>query len=282
MTTIRRVPLNFDWPLNKVWHGYVLPEHLRLPSCEDCCYDGYRSTGLSPAAYAIESTFYAHETPEPWRSHIAWHDKITQPEVDMLLKQGRLSARWETDPDTGKGRWASTPVTAAEVNAAQHGPYDGLRDHDAINRSLLVKYRCKRLRIDMDCPTCAGTTHVGTPEQVAAKKAWNPFKPPKGKGWQVWEDVSEGSPISPVHPTRDALIDWLVSPVSAEFYYRFPLAREQAEALVGAGGSIGSTVGIRTPSGLMLVDGERAPYAVTTPDTTSDAEAHWEPEGWNE
>lgn len=259
MSTIRRVPLDFDWPLNQVWHGYVLPAHLRLPACPDCRYGEWQPTGLSPQANAIAETFYALDVPEPVRSRIAWHDKITQPEVDMLLRKGRLST-WAVDPETGESGWRNLPRTAAEVNAEQHQP--GLGGHDASNRWALVKYRCQRLRIDMDCPTCGGATHVATPEQVAAKKAWKPFGPPKGKGWQVWEDTSEGSPISPVHATREALIDWLTSPGSTEFYHRYPLTREQAEALVGAGGSVGSAVAIETPLGGMVVDGDRAPYAL--------------------
>lgn len=35
-------------------------------------------------------------------------------------------------------------------------------------------------------------------------------EPPKGDGWQVWETVSEGSPISPVFAARDAVVAWLV------------------------------------------------------------------------
>lgn len=260
MTQIRRVPLDFEWPLNQVWHGYVLPESLRLPECPDCNYDGYRSSGMSAAAYGIEATFYAHDTPEPYRSQIAWHDKITQHEVDMLVAEGRLPV-WEIDPGTDAGAWDFTRArTANEINALQDtSPLDG---HDAINRSLLVRYRCKRLRIAMKCPTCKGKTHVGTREQVKAKKAWTSFDPPAGEGWQVWEDISEGSPISPVFATRADLLGWLTSPASAEAYHRYPLTREQAEALVGAGGSLGSGVVIGTPSGGVLVDGERATYAL--------------------
>ena len=33
--------------------------------------------------------------------------------------------------------------------------------------------------------------------------------PPKGDGWQMWEDVSEGSPISPVCESAEALAKWL-------------------------------------------------------------------------
>lgn len=35
------------------------------------------------------------------------------------------------------------------------------------------------------------------------------FEPPKGEGYQLWEDTSEGSPMSPVFETPEALADWL-------------------------------------------------------------------------
>lgn len=35
------------------------------------------------------------------------------------------------------------------------------------------------------------------------------IEPPEGKGWQMWENVSEGSPISPVFKTAKALAKWL-------------------------------------------------------------------------
>ena len=39
---------------------------------------------------------------------------------------------------------------------------------------------------------------------------WN-IHPPTGDGWQLWETVTEGSPISPVFATPEELADWLVS-----------------------------------------------------------------------
>lgn len=34
-------------------------------------------------------------------------------------------------------------------------------------------------------------------------------EPPTGEGYQMWEDVSEGSPISPVFETKHELAKWL-------------------------------------------------------------------------
>lgn len=41
---------------------------------------------------------------------------------------------------------------------------------------------------------------------------WRRKEPPKGVGYQLWETVSEGSPISPVFAKPEELADWLASP----------------------------------------------------------------------
>lgn len=257
VTRIRRVPLGFDWPLHQIWEGYLQPAHLRLSACPDCRHDGRRSTGLSAAAHAIDVAFYATDVSAPLREQICWHDKISQAEVNHLLKKGRLQS-WEDGTDGERGRWVVKPITAAEVNARQTDL--GLGSHDASNRFILVEYRCKRLGIPVMCATCQGRTRVGTPEQVAANKAWKPTHPPRGKGWQAWEDTSEGSPISPVFATDDALIDWFASPASRSASTRYPLTHTQAVALVRAGGSTGTAVLI---SG-QIVDADRAVAVLAT------------------
>lgn len=42
------------------------------------------------------------------------------------------------------------------------------------------------------------------------------FDPPKGDGWQVWETVSEGSPVSPVFATSEELTQWMIKEGYAE------------------------------------------------------------------
>ena len=49
------------------------------------------------------------------------------------------------------------------------------------------------------------------------------YDPPTGDGWQVWEDTSEGSPISPVFVNRDDLQEWIsermdCAPVAADAF----------------------------------------------------------------
>jgi hypothetical protein len=56
------------------------------------------------------------------------------------------------------------------------------------------------------CKTCKGTGL--TAETQAAHAAWKDYEPPEGPGWQLWETVSEGSPVSPVFKTPEALAEW--------------------------------------------------------------------------
>jgi hypothetical protein len=79
------------------------------------------------------------------------------------------------------------------------------------------------------------------PAVKEAYDAWKPTDPPEGPGWQLWETVSEGSPVSPVLPTREAFVEYLMSQGST---------RSAAEAFTKSGW---------TPSGVMM----------TKPDGTS-------------
>jgi len=64
---VRRVPLDFDWPLNEVWKGYINPIYKEPDiSCPDAdCRDGYTSTG-----YWFESVIATHVL-------LAGHDSAT-------------------------------------------------------------------------------------------------------------------------------------------------------------------------------------------------------------
>lgn len=71
-------------------------------------------------------------------------------------------------------------------------------------------------------------------------------EPPTGDGWQAWETVSEGSPISPVFATADELVEWAAGP----------------DGQLGVGGTPVS----RTAARRFIADGW-APSMVYTPET---------------
>lgn len=64
--------------------------------------------------------------------------------------------------------------------------------------------------------------------------AYPKLEPPPGEGWQLWETVTEGSPISPVFAEREDLVGWLCSP-AYQWGISSPMQREQAERFVDSG-----------------------------------------------
>lgn len=204
--TLKRVPLDFDWPLNKVWEGYLTPDHLCFPKCSTCDGDGY-----SVEARAIANTFYAHQIRSPFADALAWHDKIGQAEVDHLIERGRLMTlvkREPTDDNPRDWEWVGLPRTSEEVNAENRPGRKGFSGHDSINRMILVSFRCERLGIVERCATCGGHGDIATDEQRAEAEKDHTVEPPEGEGYQLWETTSEGSPVSPVFATLDALCEY--------------------------------------------------------------------------
>lgn len=210
---LMRVPLDFDWPMKQVWHGYLTPEQYDFPTCVTC--DG---TGYSREARAISDTFYAHKIAWPGEydgarergDALCWHDKLGQAEVDNLVAEHRLWEFWR-HWDPVEHKWVDndppTPVLAADVNAVNAPGARGW-GHDSINQHILVRFRCERLGIDLECATCQGHGHIATDEQRAEAENYEGPEPPEGEGFQLWENTSEGSPISPVFATLDELCEY--------------------------------------------------------------------------
>lgn len=277
---IRRVPVDFEWPLNEVWGGFLMPSELRLPTCSDC-----EGMGWSPEAKLLSDRWYgrapfnpadrgsepltvttpgvrafaernvanaawhygvgeeaivreAHRLSSMWNQQ--WCHHLNQDDVDALVTAERLmdfTHVWDREERRWKRKDPAYSPTAAEVN---HWSLSGF-GHDSINQHVVIRAELERLGRPVLCATCEGQGDVGTEEQRAAYEAWTPTGPPAGDGWQLWESVSEGSPISPVFADREALVGWLTTDYSWGAQ-RTPLTREQAEAFVGLGHSIGSGV----------------------------------------
>lgn len=257
---VRRVPLDFDAPLNKTWAPLLMPDSLSPLPCPDCRWerasyagqhgvlDGMRSTGFTREAYAVYSTFYPHMIGGPNADALAWCDKIGQAEVDNLIAAGRLRTYVKREPTEDNPRdWEYLPLprTAADVNA-ENARGSRAMGHDAVNMHVLLRFRCETLGIEVACSTCEGTMAAWRDaEHRAAHEAWKPAEIPTGEGWQLWETVSDGSPVTPVQPTAERLVDYLVelgeySSPQRDRRYR----REAAEALVAAGGTCGSAVSV--------------------------------------
>lgn len=247
---LKRVPLDFQWPQDKVWEGFLMPEHLHEQKCSECDGGGY-----SPEAKRLQDLWYGYEpfqpadtgstaftvaTPEVrafaerniassphyygtgeravvkeaerlldlWNG--MWCHHLAQEDVDALIAAGRLNDfthTW-TREDGWQPRDPQPVVTAEQVN---RWSLAGM-GHDSINCWVVTKARCEREGIEEKCSTCGGHGYLEKyPGQRTEAEAWEPYEPPTGEGWQVWETVSEGSPITRVFATDHALINHLVT-----------------------------------------------------------------------
>lgn len=228
---IKRVPENFDWPMDQIWHGFIKPEALHSKECPCCGGSGYNKeteeiaqTFYDNEGFGVTWTYQYNVAPDgtpatrpPWKvlGHTRrWSNKITQDEVQALVDKNRLYdfTHIFSDGTDGKERgWHRREdgyiPTAKEVNHwADHG-----MGHDGCNRWILIEARAKRLGVYGLCERCEGAGHVyHSIEQQKASEAWIPTEIPEGSWWQVWETVSEGSPVTPAFATAQELIDYLV------------------------------------------------------------------------
>lgn len=241
---LKRVVLDFKWPENKVWEGYLNPHYAKSQKCPEC-----GGSGLSPEARHLKDQWYGNAPfkPEDRGStpflpthpvvrafaernvthsqeyygsregaiqrearrladyfNRSWSHHLNVDDVAALLEGGRLMDLTHTWTQESRWQPKEPPYvpTPEEVNTWS---LSGLV-HDAINQWIVVGAECKRLGIDSTCPHCAGSGTIwDSPEDEQAAEAWEHSDPPAGDGYQIWETVSEGSPISPVFATPEEL-----------------------------------------------------------------------------
>lgn len=242
---VRRVPLDFSFPLDKTWSGYLIPEELQLPLCPDCRYSyGGGTHGQSPEYHLIYLAFWEHNWPEG-QKHLAWRHSITQADVDYLADRElfyRSVPRTPTEDNPRNWEYEYLRPTLAEVVEANKEPRL-FHPFDLSSGKLhyLVERRCEIQGFPTQCGTCHGKGHVATRKQIRAHDAWKPTEPPTGEGYQLWQTVSEGGPISPVFETPEGLARWMAGPEYTWGVNRHQrITYEQALAFIGVGYSMGS------------------------------------------
>jgi hypothetical protein len=83
--------------------------------------------------------------------------------------------------------------------------------HDSANCWVCVKARCERNGQEVECATCKGSSQdPGDAETSRLEEEWESTDPPEGEAYQLWETVSEGSPITPVFADPADLARWCV------------------------------------------------------------------------
>lgn len=241
---LKRVPLDFEWPLNKVWSGFLNPHYAKSHDCHACAGSGYSpeaqrmkdqwygnapfrpedrgSRSFLPTHPAVLSLaernvsrapwYYGNDTADIQREahrladlfNRGWSHHLNADDVAALVASGRLmdlTHTW-TPADGWKPKEPAYIPTPEEVNAWSLAGIG----HDSINQYVVVDAECRRLGVASVCRHCGGTGTIwDSPEDEQSAESWTRSQPPTGDGYQIWETVSEGSPISPVFATAEKL-----------------------------------------------------------------------------
>lgn len=224
---IKRVPIDFDWPRDKVWQGYLMPDNLEPAPCpegEACC------NGVTPA--------------RAWVAEIADLTLMLDDDLDDQRRGRPLHPYFASVH--GYSSRPRPSVDIREFGTGLAGREASWLGHDACDGWRATEKLIAAAGLDPEtwgvCPGCGGRASVEAyPGQRAEADAWTATDPPTGAGWQLWETTSEGSPISPVFPTAEGLAQWLTTTAGGNAVAfggaGRPMTIEQARGFVDAGWS---------------------------------------------
>jgi hypothetical protein len=223
---MKRVPMDFDWPLGRIWKGFLNP----YEGC-DCpwCYDeGRRSSyGYTKEAQEYEKLWYGQYcgeyVPHPYRPG----------ERYCPSKKPYTLERWEYDFIVSNDRLRKNLF---ECDPKDVPPFEELTEWllrhnlsfriDAIFVSMMCDEYCRRKGVPSSCPHCNGSGKVWQTEEVhRLHEEWERIEPPTGDGYQLWETTSEGSPQSPVFATFEELCEWCAE--NATTFSHFKATKEE-------------------------------------------------------
>ncbi len=242
---LKRVALDFDWPENKVWKGFLNPHYAKSHDCVAC-----GGSGSSPEAILLKNKWYGYvpfypeergstpflathpavrkfaernvrHSPEFYGTSEAaidreasrlamhfnqrWMHHLNADDVAALIEGGRLYGLTSTFVQ-GKGWQPKEPAYTPTPEEVNLWSISGGMGHDSINQWIISSAECKRFGVADRCHVCEGDGTIwDSPEDEKAAEDWTKEEPQKGKGYQIWETVSEGSPISKVCATPEEL-----------------------------------------------------------------------------
>jgi len=213
---LRRVAINFKWPIGQIWKGFLNPFHSQ--ECKSC-----NGSGLNKETKKLDNDWYSSENaryvdlPNGRRfNDNAWSHHLTEIEVKALVDSNRLIDLTHvfTPGEGWKKKEPAYIPTPDEVNEwSKHG-----MGHDSCNRWICVKARAEHLGFYGHCEICNGEGVIWQSEEI--KKLhddWKSFDPPIGDGFQLWNTTTEGHPMSPVFDTLEKLCEYLETKKASVF-----------------------------------------------------------------
>jgi len=202
---LKRVPLDFKWPINQLWKGFVNPYHSM--ECSAC-----KGSGLNPATKKLSDDWYTHLRTDGQKG---WSKNLSEIEVEALAKSGRLRdilgrnisfdkdlQRWGEYKDGERVEVDAPEMPTPEVVNEHFSKGFG---HDGINQWVCVKARAKHEGIFGNCEYCDDGVIWESDAVKQQHDDWQNYEPPTGEGYQLWSTTTEGHPMSPVFATLKAL-----------------------------------------------------------------------------
>lgn len=224
--TLKRVPIDFDWPIDKIWPGFLNNEGGPCPADGKDCFGGYTAAGkwlgsvsrLISLLGAQASEFGQPPNPNRIYPHPYLEEFVQAPRHEMprdVVAQIREHEDAATRMRLHMEYVRKNPPKLLPLTPELQKLCEGLagRSLDGLVGSTAAWTIAKTLKKAAgadekwgECPVCEG--HGDDPAKRDAAEAWEKTEPPTGDGFQLWETTSEGSPVSPVFASIEALCEW--------------------------------------------------------------------------
>lgn len=190
MIEIKKVPLDFNWPLGTRWKGYENP--FPGKECPEC-----QGTRFNPATREIHDSWYGE----------AWETNLDQLDIEALLEKDRL---WHFTRNWIEGKWVkkNPPYIPTPEEVNEWAKEDKL-GHDSMNHFFCTRAKAKRLGVWGECKNCDGEGTVWKCEEEKFRSEhFEYIDPPKGEGFQLW--LFGFGPKSPIFETLKDIENWCV------------------------------------------------------------------------
>jgi len=187
---VKRVALDFDWPMKKTWKGYLNPYYKECKDCRNGSTKAYDRLADLVSLLMLSGSDAKEEKCHPYFKECPiFYTQDEIPSKDMVeLTEGLAEREMGSWGHDSCDKWKATRKI---TEAAGLGKEWGI------------------------CKTCNGEGI--DPSNKEKYEAWEKYEPPKGNGWQMWETTSEGSPMSPVFKTPEELAKWLTDNNASTF-----------------------------------------------------------------
>lgn len=230
MTTlaIRRVPIDFDAPLESAWEGYDNPYNYGSEPCPHCL-----ESGKSPIYLALEEIWYGRAF-QPrydveYKKWLSMLEKDHRYEVEDFFEHIARQRKAAGESKGSKG-WEHFLDDNEEKILRDMGILHELHRESPLGKNktiplILINNKIDEWGFATSCKHCMGELVLIEDMDAFRKHMGWEFDSVEaiisGNGYQVWSDEYNG-PITPVFATPDELADYMIDKIMTLSRHRDP------------------------------------------------------------